>query len=66
MREQIFCGEARFYYGILIYRQSYHGDYVCSLGRVAMSDCDGIDSSVGVLTARHVWVPVATSCRARH
>jgi hypothetical protein len=30
---------------MLILRQSYHGDYVCSLGQVAMSDNDGKDSS---------------------
>jgi hypothetical protein len=31
--------------GILIRRQSYHGDYVCTLGIVAMSGGDGMDYS---------------------
>jgi hypothetical protein len=30
--------------GTLIQRQSYHGDYACTLGRVVMSDGDEIDS----------------------
>jgi hypothetical protein len=60
------CGEGRFYQGMLIQRQSYHGDYACSLNRVAMSDDDGIDSSTQVPTARHAWAPVATSYHARH
>jgi hypothetical protein len=34
----ILYGEAHFYLGMLILCQSYHGDYACILGRVAMSD----------------------------
>jgi hypothetical protein len=29
---------------MLIQRESYHGDYACTLGRVAMSGGDGMDS----------------------
>jgi hypothetical protein len=50
---------------MLILRQSYHGDYACILGQVAMSDGDGIDSSTRVHAARRAWALVATSCRAR-
>jgi hypothetical protein len=45
---------------------SYHGDYACSLSRVAMSDSDGKDSSTQAPAARRVWVPVAMSCHTRH
>jgi hypothetical protein len=31
-----------------------------------MSEGDGMDSSTRVPTARHAWVPVATSYHARH
>jgi hypothetical protein len=48
---------------MLILRQSYHGNYACILGRVAMSDDNGMNSTTRVHAARHVWVPVATSCR---
>jgi hypothetical protein len=30
---------------MLILRQNYHYDYACILGRVAISDSDGMDSS---------------------
>jgi hypothetical protein len=33
---QILNGEARLYQGVLIQYQSYHNDYVCSYGGVAM------------------------------
>jgi hypothetical protein len=35
---------------VLIQRQSYHGDYVCSFGRVAMSNGDGMNFSTRVPT----------------
>jgi hypothetical protein len=31
---------------MFILHQSYHGDYVCILGRVAMSDSDGMGSAL--------------------
>jgi hypothetical protein len=31
-----------------------------------MSDSDGTDFSTRAPTARRTWLPVATSCRARH
>jgi hypothetical protein len=40
---------------MLIRRQSYHGDYACTLGRVAMSGGDGTDSYTRVPIARHAW-----------
>jgi hypothetical protein len=54
MRDQILHGEAHLYQSSLIQRQSYHGDYVCTLGRFAMSDDDGMDSCTRVPAARHV------------
>jgi hypothetical protein len=44
----------------------YHGDYTCSLGRVAMSDGDGKDSSTQAPAARRGWAPAAMSCHTRH
>jgi hypothetical protein len=63
---RISYGETRLYQGVFIPWQSYHGDYACPCGRVAMSDDDGMTSSTQVLDVRHVWVPVATSYRASH
>jgi hypothetical protein len=40
---------------MLIQRQNYHGDYACTLGRVAMSGSDGIDSYTRVSAARRAW-----------
>jgi hypothetical protein len=51
MRDRILRGEARFYQGVLIQRQSYHDDYECSFGRVAMSGGDGMDFSTRVPAA---------------
>jgi hypothetical protein len=56
----------RFFQGVLIQCQSYHGDYVCSFGGVAMSGSDGMSSSTQVPAARHMWVPMVMSCRVRH
>jgi hypothetical protein len=33
-------GEAHLYQDMVVQCQSYHGDYVCSFGGVAMSDDD--------------------------
>jgi hypothetical protein len=43
-----------------------HGDYACSLGRVVMSDDDGIDSSTRAPVAKCAWTHVAMSSRVRH
>jgi hypothetical protein len=40
---------------MLIQCQSYHDDYVYTIGRVAMSDSDEIDSYTRVPVARHAW-----------
>jgi hypothetical protein len=64
--DQIPYGGARFYQGVLIQCQTYHENYVCSCGGVAMSGSDETDSSTQVHAIRCVWVPVAMSCRARH
>jgi hypothetical protein len=50
---------------MLILRQSYHGDYVCTLGRVAVSDGDGMDFSSRVRVVKHTWAPVAMSHHVR-
>jgi hypothetical protein len=63
---RILYGEACFYQGMLIQCQTYHANYACSYGGVAMSGGDGMDSSTQVPVVRHAWAPVATSCRARH
>jgi hypothetical protein len=57
---------SRFYQGVLIQCQSYHGDYVCTLGRAAMSDGDGIDLNTRVPATRGVWVPMVLSYHGRH
>jgi hypothetical protein len=44
--DRILHEEAHFYQGMLIIRKSYHGDYACILGSVAMSDDDGMDSNI--------------------
>jgi hypothetical protein len=53
----ILDGEAHLYQGMLIRRQSYHGDYMCTLGRVSILDTDGMDSCTWVPTARRAWGP---------
>jgi hypothetical protein len=58
--------DARFYQGELIRCQSYHDDYACFCGGVAMSGGDGTTSSTQVLAVRCVWPPVAMCCHARH
>jgi hypothetical protein len=40
---------------MLIQRQSYHGYYACTLGRVTMLGGYGTDSYTRVSVARHVW-----------
>jgi hypothetical protein len=52
--------------GKLIQRQSHHGDYACSIGGVAMSGDDGMDSSSQIPAVRCTWVPMAMSCHDRH
>jgi hypothetical protein len=59
-------GEARFYQDMLIQCQSYHVDYACPFGEVAVSGGHGTDCSTRVPAARCAWVTVATSCRTRH
>jgi hypothetical protein len=59
-------GEVRFYQGEFIRCQSYHGDYACSCGGVAISSADGMDFSTQVLAVRCVWMPVALSYCAKH
>jgi hypothetical protein len=49
---------------MLIRRQSYHGDYVCTLVRVAMSGSDGMDSYSNTYCQVHME-PVAMSHRNR-
>jgi hypothetical protein len=58
--------EVHFYQGELIRCRSYHDNYTCSCGGVAMSDGDATNSSTQVFTVRHVWVLVAMSYHARH
>jgi hypothetical protein len=64
--DRILYGEAHFYQGVLIQCQSYHDDYVCFYGGVAMSGSDGMDSSTQVHVVRCTWVPKAVSCHATH
>jgi hypothetical protein len=45
VRGRLLRGEACFYQGVLIQCQSYHDDYACSFGGVAMSGSDGMDFS---------------------
>jgi hypothetical protein len=59
-------GEIHFYLGTLIQCQSYHNDYVCSCGGVAMLGSEGKDRSTQVPAVRCVWVLVSTSYRAKH
>jgi hypothetical protein len=66
MMVQIPNGEARFYHGVLILCQSYHGNYECSYVVVGMSACDGMDSSTYVPVVRCAWVLVAMSYHVRH
>jgi hypothetical protein len=46
--DRIPYAEAHLHQGMLIQCQSYHGDYACSFGGVAMSD---VDSWVPLLNA---------------
>jgi hypothetical protein len=68
--DRILHGEARFYQGMLIRCQSYHGDYVCTIGRVAMSGGDEMDSYTRVPTARCAWglwpCPVIPGSKCHH
>jgi hypothetical protein len=50
--DQILHGEDHFYESIFIQCQSYHDNYVCSYGGVAMSGGDGTDSGTQVPTIR--------------
>jgi hypothetical protein len=56
----------RFCQGILIQHQSYHDDYVCSFGGVAMSGGDGMDFSTRVCAARGAWVLAVLSYCMKH
>jgi hypothetical protein len=59
-------GEAFFYWGMLVQRQSYCGDYACPHGGVTVSVSDGTDSSTQVTAARGVWgaCGLVLSCQA--
>jgi hypothetical protein len=59
-------GEAHFYQGEPILRQSHHDDYACSCYGVAMSGGDRVDFITQVPAVRCAWAPVVMSCRARH
>jgi hypothetical protein len=52
--------------GVLIRCQSYHGDYACPFGDVAVPGSDGMGSSTQVPVVKCAWVPATTSHRARH
>jgi hypothetical protein len=41
--------------GMILRCQSYHGDYTCTLGRVAMSGSDGMNSCTRVPATRCAW-----------
>jgi hypothetical protein len=56
--DRILCGEAYFYQGMFIRCQSYHDDYACYCGGVAMSGGDGMDSNTQVPAVRRVWMLV--------
>jgi hypothetical protein len=58
-------GVNHFYQGILIPCQSHHGAYACIPSRAVVSGGDVTDSNNWVHVVRHVWAPIATSCRAR-
>jgi hypothetical protein len=62
----ILRGEARFHQSVLIQRQGYHDNYVCSFGGVALLCGDGMDSSTQIPAVRHLWVAAALSYHARH
>jgi hypothetical protein len=64
--DRIAYGETRFYQGEIIQCQSYHADYACPCGGVAMSSADRMDFSNQVPTVRFSWAPVAMSYHARH
>jgi hypothetical protein len=59
-------GNVRLYQGVLILRQSYHGDYAYPGGRVVVLDDDEMTFSIRVPAVRCAWVPVAASCCVRH
>jgi hypothetical protein len=54
-KTELYMEKLAFSEGMLIRRQSYHGDYACTRGRVAMLGGDGRDSCTRVPAARHVW-----------
>jgi hypothetical protein len=54
-KTEYYMENSAFTEGMLIQCHRYHGDYACTLGRVAMSDGDGMDSYTRVPTARRVW-----------
>jgi hypothetical protein len=62
----ILHGEACFYRGFLILRNSYCGIYVCPRGGATVSVGDGMDSNTRVPAVRGSWVPVVLSYHARH
>jgi hypothetical protein len=66
MMDHISYGKVRLYQGVLIPYQSYHANYACLYGRVAMSDGDGTASSTQVLAVRCAWVHVAVSSHVRY
>jgi hypothetical protein len=51
---------------VLIRCQSYHGDYGCTFGEVAVLGGDGTCSITQVPVVKHAWVPLAMFRRARH
>jgi hypothetical protein len=64
--DRISYAEIRFYHDVLIPCQSYHDDYVCLRGRVAMSDGDGTTFNTQVPTVRRTWMHVAMFSSIRH
>jgi hypothetical protein len=52
--------------GVLIWCQSYHGEYPCLFGDVAVSSGDRTGSSTQVSIIKRAWALVAMSCRANH
>jgi hypothetical protein len=54
--DRIPCGKAHLYQGVLIWCQSYYGDYAYSFGGATASDGDGMGSSTHVLVVSCAWV----------